>query len=217
MIVTEESGHQHELFRQALILGFITVVYNIIEGVVSTYFGLKDETLTLFGFGADSFVETISALGVVQMIIRLRANPHSGRGPFEITALKITGWCFYALVAVLSFSALYNLYKGHNPASTEAGLIIALISILSMWLLIRAKIYVGEKLDSAPIIADARCNQVCLYMSVILLVASAAWELFHIPFIDIAGTAGLIYYSYKEGQEAFDKAKGIAACACENE
>ncbi len=202
------------LYNWALGLAIITVVYNIAEGLVATYFGIQDETLTLFGFGLDSFVETVSALGVTQMFLRIKNNPGSNKGPFEIRALQITGWCFYVLVVILSASAIYNVIKGHQPTSTTAGVIIGLISILTMWLLIRAKISVGTKLNSAPIIADAKCNQVCLYMSVILLVASGLWELWEIPYIDIVGTAGIVYFSIKEGREAFQKSRGIDCDDC---
>ena len=204
--------NRDRLFRLALSLAIVTVVYNIAEGLISAWFGIKDETLTLFGFGMDSFVETISALGITQMIIRIRSHPNSERGRFEVRALKVTGWCFYALGVILTVSAIYNLIHDRQPVSTTAGVIIAVISILSMWALIRAKTYVGKKLGSAPIITDARCNLVCLYMSLVLLAASGLWYLFHIPYIDLAGTAGLVYFSVKEGKEAFERAKGLDKC-----
>ena len=208
---------QDKLFSWALFLAVLTIVYNIGEGLVAIYFGLADETLTLFGFGADSFVETVSAIGVTQMVIRINKNPASGRGEFEILALKITGWCFYTLTVILTASAIFNVIEGHQPKSTVAGVIIAFVSIFTMWALIRAKISIGKKLDSAPIIADARCNQVCLYMSLVLLVSSGLWWLFKIPYIDALGTAGLVYFSIKEGREAFEKAKGIECCDCEHD
>jgi len=207
-----DKPEQDKLFKWALGLAIFTVVYNLAEGLVSIFFGLKDETLTLFGFGLDSFVETISAIGVVQMVVRIRKNPESSRGRFERVALRITGWCFYALAAVLTASAVFNVIEGREPGSTTAGVIIALISIFSMWALIAAKISIGKKLDSAPIIADARCNLVCLYMSVVLLIASGLWWLWKIPYIDIAGTAALVYFSIKEGMESFEKARGIDMC-----
>lgn len=208
------SEQTFKAYRWALFLAILTVLYNVAEGVVATYFGIKDETLTLFGFGLDSFVETISALGVTQMVLRIKKHPLSEKGRFEILALRITGGCFYALALILTASSILNVIEGHQPTSTTAGLIIALISILSMWLLIRAKIIQGKKLESAPIIADARCNQVCLYMSVILLVSSGLWYLWQIPYVDALGTLGLVYFSIKEGREAFQKAKGIDCDAC---
>ena len=75
-----------KLYNRAIFLAILTIVFNIVEGLVSIYFGLKDETLTLFGFGVDSFIETISAFGVLVMIYRIRAHPKSERGIFEIKA-----------------------------------------------------------------------------------------------------------------------------------
>lgn len=83
-----------------------------------------------------------------------------------------------------------------------------------MWALIYAKISLGKKLNSSPIIADARCNLVCLYMSVVLLVASSLWWLFKIPYIDAVGSLVLVYFALKEGKEALEKAKGIHSCSC---
>jgi divalent metal cation (Fe/Co/Zn/Cd) transporter len=205
---------RQKLFKWVLALAILTIVYNLAEGLVATYFGIREETLTLFGFGADSFIETISAMGVAQMVIRIRKAPGSERGPFEVTALRITGWCFYALSLILLISAIANVVQGHQPLSTVAGLIIALISILTMWALVYAKLRLGRKLGSSPVIADARCNMVCIYMSVVLLVASALWWLFEIPYVDAAGTLALVYFSVKEGREAFEKARGIADTCC---
>jgi divalent metal cation (Fe/Co/Zn/Cd) transporter len=202
------------LWKWALGLAIFTIIFNIAEGIVSIYFGLEDEALTLFGFGLDSFVETISALGVAAMIFRIRRNPNTPKGNFEVLALRITGWCFYALSVLLAVGIVNSIITGSKPESTMAGIIISLISIALMVFLIIAKKRLGRKLDSAPIIADANCNLVCVYMSIVLLVSSAAYELFGLGFIDILGTAGIIYFSVKEGIESFQKAKGIS-CDCE--
>lgn len=151
-------------YSLATALAIITVLYNFIEGLVSIYFGYHDEMLTLFGFGMDSFVETISALGILQMTIRIRRNPSSEKSGFEIQALKITGWCFYVLSIILGIGAVLSLIENRKPETTFAGIIIAFISILSMWLLIYFKKDVGRKLNSDAIIADANCNLVCLYI-----------------------------------------------------
>ncbi len=211
-IETTHSERIRKLYSWALTLAVITVVYNLAEGLVSVFFGLKSETLTLFGFGADSVIETISALGVTQMVVRIKMNPASDKSRFEILALKITGWCFYVLAGVLVISGVLDAIGGHQPASTLPGMIIALVAIVSMGLLYYFKLTVGKKLQSAPIIADAKCSLVCLYMSLVLLAASGLWYLFRIPYIDLAGTAALVYFSVSEGHEAFEKAEGIETC-----
>ena len=58
------------------------------------FFGMKDESLALFGFGIDSFIEVVSGIGIAHMIIRSKNNPDIERDKFEKTALKITGYSF---------------------------------------------------------------------------------------------------------------------------
>ncbi len=180
---------------------------------MAIYFGVADETLALFGFGVNSFIEVPSGAGIIAMVLRIRQNPNTERSQFEMTALRITGTSFYILAIGLGATVIVNLLSGHNPETTLSGLIVSLISIATMWLLIRAKRDVGKKLDSAPILADANCTLVCLYMSVILLISSAVFELTGFGFVDSLGAIGLIYFSYKEGKEAFEKAKGSSVSA----
>lgn len=205
---------QKKLYRQAFILALITIFYNIAEGLISVWFGVQDETLALFGFGIDSFIETLSGIGVAHMVLRIQRNPNSPRDAFEITALKITGWSFYLLTAGLLISSVYNLYCGQKPETTFWGVVISSISIFTMWALIWAKMRVGRALDSKPIIADAGCTRVCLYMSVILLASSLAYELTGFGYIDAIGAIALAWFSVKEGRECFAKAKSISDCGC---
>jgi len=201
------------LFLYALYLGIFTVVYNLLEGLVSIYFGITDETLTLFGFGVDSFIEVLSGMGIVAMVLRIRNNPDTHRSRFETSALRVTGVSFYILALGLATTAVYNLVVGQEPETTLAGVIISLISIAIMWLLVLGKRKVGRQLISAPILADANCTMTCIYMSTVLLAASLFYEITGIAFIDTIGAVGLIYFSVKEGREAFEKAKGMQ-CAC---
>jgi len=192
-----------------MLLAILTIVFNIAEGVVSIWFGISDDMLTLFGFGVDSFIETISAAGVVAMITRIRNNQDTDKTRFEKTALKITGWCFYILAVILAAGSVLNMVQDHKPESTLAGVVIALISIVSMLGLIVAKKSLGRKLNSPPLIADANCNLVCVYMSLVLLIASGAFELFNLGWIDTVGTAGIIFFSVKEGRESLEQAKAL--------
>jgi divalent metal cation (Fe/Co/Zn/Cd) transporter len=208
-------------YNRAIGLAIFTIAYNIIEGIISVYFGVKDETLALFGFGVDSFIETISGLGILVMVLRLKKYGEQNKGRFEKLALQITGWCFYLLAVVLLINGIYNLTQGIEPETTLPGVIITSISVVVMLWLVAAKKKVGRKLDSQPIIADASCSLVCVYMSVVVLLSSLFFELFHIGWIDLLGTAGIIFFSVKEGKEAFEKAKrqdyGCSCGECEEE
>lgn len=211
-----EKFQTERYYTYALWLVFFTVFYNLLEGLVSVYFGISDETLALFGFGVDSFIEVLSGIGIVAMILRIRQNPDTPRSEFEKTALRITGTSFYVLAAGLAVTAALNLFTGHKPETTLPGLIISIISIATMWALLSAKRRVGRALNSAPILADANCTLVCIYMSLVLLAASLIYQLTGFGFVDSLGALGLIYFSYNEGKESFEKAAGMEF-GCEDE
>jgi divalent metal cation (Fe/Co/Zn/Cd) transporter len=170
----------------------------------------------LLGFGADSLIEVVSGFGIAHMILRIQGPPESKRNAFERTALQITGYAFYALVIGLVTSSIYNLWTGHKPSTTIAGIVIAVLSMAAMWALIYGKTKVGSELKSDAILADAACTRVCIYMSVVLLAASGIYELTKVAYIDSLGTLGLAWLSIKEGRECFEKAKNGTQCSCED-
>ena len=200
---------QNRYWTYALWLALFTIFYNLLEGLISVYFGAQDETLTLFGFGVDSFIEVLSGIGILAMVLRIRQHPDAPRSQFEKTALRITGTSFYLLVAGLAITSIYNLFTAHKPTTTLPGLIISLISIAVMWALVSGKRKVGSALNSQPILSDANCTMVCIYMSVVLLASSLIYQFTGFGFVDSLGALGLIYFSYSEGREAFEKAAGM--------
>ena len=207
------ESKEQKLHKQAYWFSLFTIFYNIIEGVISILLGYQDETLTLFGFGVDSFIEVISGIGIAVMIVRIRKNPASTKSTFEIKALKITGTAFYLLSAGLLAGIVVSLLNQQKPETTFWGVVISLISIAVMVWLMNAKKKIGKQLNSQPIIADANCTKVCVYMSIVLLASSLIYELTGFAYADIIGSAGLVYFSVSEGKEAFEKAKG-KACSC---
>lgn len=207
--------NRDKLLARANLLAILTIAYNLVEGLVSMALGSADETLALFGFGVDSFIEVISAVGVWHMLRRLRAYGEERRDAFEQSALRITGGAFHALTAGLVVMAALNLLHQHHPETTLWGVVISLVSMSFMWLLIHHKTLVGKALGSPAILADAACSRACLYLSVVLLAASAGYELTGIGSFDAVGSLGIAWLTWQEGREAFAKARGMGAgCSC---
>lgn len=196
-----------KLYKRAYQLSLFTIFYNIGEGLISLLVGYHDETLTLFGFGIDSFIEVISAVGIAVMISNIRQNPDSKKYKFEIKALKITGLCFYLLSAGLLIGIILTIIQKHKPETTFWGIVISIVSIIVMIWLMYAKKNVGNSLNSEPIISDSNCTKICVYMSIVLLVSSLIYELTGFVYADTIGAAGLTYFSFMEGKEAFEKAE----------
>lgn len=201
------------LYKRAYFLSIFTIVYNIIEGLISVALGYADETLALFGFGVDSFIEVMSGLGIAVMIARIKNNPGSEKTQFEIKALKVTGTAFYILSIGLIAGIVINIITQHKPETTLWGVVISIVSIAVMYWLMTAKRLTGEKLESQPIISDSNCTKVCVYMSIVLLISSLIYELTGFAYADAIGAAGLTWFSISEGKEAFEKAKG-KECSC---
>jgi len=199
----------------ALWLSVITIVYNIIEGLVSVYFGSADDTLVLLGFGVDSFVEVISGIGILHMVLRMQRSEIKNFDKFERLALRITGIAFILLAIGLVAGSILNIINKTKPETTLAGIIIASVSILTMYFLMQYKLKTGKTLNSEAIIADAHCTKTCLYLSFILLASSLLYEFFKISYIDIAGSLGIAWYAFSEGRESLEKArKNQLSCGC---
>lgn len=199
-----------KLIRTALILSIVTVGYNLAEGLVSVFFGISDDTLALLGFGVDSFVEVLSGIGILHMILRMKRagiNDLAARDKFERQALRVTGTAFYILVAGLVAGSIMNLITGVKPETTTIGIIISSLSILTMYFLMTWKMKVGRELHSDAIITDAHCTRTCFYLSFILLASSGLYALFEIAWFDIAGSLGIAWFAYTEGKESFEKAR----------
>lgn len=212
-----ESQHLNQrrpFYKWATALALITIAYNLIEGCVSVFFGLQDGTVALFGFGLDSYVEVVSGIGIWHMIKRMKQNDIANHDIFEKRALQITGGAFYVLAAGLVVTSFINIYMGFRPETTFWGIIVSVASILCMWVLIHYKVKIGRLYNSQALLADANCSKACMYLSVVLLISSAGYEVTGIGILDSTGAIGIAFLSYREGKEAFEKSKGNLTCGC---
>lgn len=180
---------------------------------MSVILGAGDESLALFGFGIDSFVEVLSGAAVLHMVLRIKKSGESSRDRFERVALRVTSISFYILAAGLTAGAVLTAVSGRKPETTFWGLVISLVSLLTMVLLYTFKMRTGRSLQSDALIADAACTKTCLYLSVVLLVSSALYEWLKIGYIDSAGALLIAWFAFSEGREAWGKADG-RECSC---
>jgi divalent metal cation (Fe/Co/Zn/Cd) transporter len=142
------------------------------------------------------------------MVYQMKRDLAGDVDPFERTALQITGGAFYLLALGSILTAVVNLYDGHRPETTFWGIVISLVSIVTMGLLISFKMRVGRQLQSDAIIADANCTKTCLYLSFVLLLASAGYAAAGIGRLDSLGAVAIAVFAFREGREAFKKARG---------
>jgi divalent metal cation (Fe/Co/Zn/Cd) transporter len=215
ILLSQSPNQRKPFYKWASALALITIVYNLIEGGVSVFFGLQDATIALFGFGLDSYVEVVSGLGIWHMIKRMKRNDIINHDSFEKRALQITGGAFYVLAVGLVVTSAINIYKGYRPETTFWGIVVSVVSILCMWILIHYKVKIGRQYNSQALLADANCSKACMYLSVVLLISSVGYEVTGIGMMDSLGATGIAVLSYREGREAFEKSKGNLTCSCQ--
>ena len=152
--------------RRALWLSGLTIAYNLAEGLVSMHFGWIDDSVALFGFGADSFIEVASALLVLW---KLMDHENLAR---ERKAAGAIGWLFLWLGTGVAGGALLQLTARRHPPTTLPGLVISALSLAFMVFLWKAKVRAAKALDSATVAADAACSRACIQLSAVLFTGS---------------------------------------------
>ena len=151
--------------RRAWALAWATVLYNLLDGGGSLAFGAADDSVALWGFGADSLIEVASA---VLVMARLRHGFAAPATQAERRATLGIGGLFVLLALVVKLGAILQLASGRHPATTLPGLAISALSLAFMAFLWRAKRRAAEALDSAALRSDAACSLACLQLSLVL-------------------------------------------------
>jgi divalent metal cation (Fe/Co/Zn/Cd) transporter len=124
---------RRELHRRALWLEYFTVGWNVIEGVVAIGAGLLAGSVALIGFGVDSSIEVISALG---LLWRLRtAGPTASvqeESAAERRALYVVAATFFLLAAYITYEAGTALLSHEMPDRSTVGLVLSVLSLVIM-------------------------------------------------------------------------------------
>lgn len=148
-------------------LEYFTIAWNSIEALVAVVAGALAGSVSMIGFGADSFIEVISGSALLWRMSVGQENPKRKRR--ERVALKIVSFCLLALALYISAESIAALVHTKKPESSVIGIVLASVSLIIMPFLSHFKRKVAKQLDSAAMHADARQTQFSLYLSGILL------------------------------------------------
>jgi divalent metal cation (Fe/Co/Zn/Cd) transporter len=180
-------------------LEYFTIAWNSVEGLVAVGAGLFAGSISLLGFGIDSFIEVTSG-SVLLWRMSVDANVRD-RQRNEKRALRIVGRCFLLLALYIAFESGIDLCFERAPEHSIPGIVLACVSLLVMPLLSRSKRRVGHALNSAAMHADAQQTQFCTYLSAILLVGLILNAAFGLWWADPAAALVMVPIVVKEGIE----------------
>ena len=190
--------------RRGLRLEYLTVGWNVVEGVVAVGAGLAAGSIALIGFGVDSLVETVS--GTI-LIWRLAAERRADRNDealqsAEERAERFVGFAFLILAAYVAFESVRTLILQDHPEASPIGVALTALSIGVMLSLARAKRQTGVALASRALIADAQQTYACWYLSMVTLAGLALNYLFGVWWADPVAALGIVVLLVREGIEA---------------
>ncbi len=188
-------------------LEYFTIAWNTLEGLIAIAAGVVAGSISLVGFGVDSFIEVTSGAALLWRM-SADADEH-GRERIERITLRIVGACFLALAVYVLYEALTDLLRKKAPEHSLPGIILACISFVVMPLLSRAKQGVASNLKSAAMRADAKQTQFCMYLSAILLGGLVLNAAFNLWWADPVAGLLMVPIIAKEGVEGL---RGDTCC-----
>lgn len=195
-----------QLLARGLRLEYLTVGWNIVEGLVAVGAGVVAGSIALIGFGADSFVETIS--GAV-LVWRLRAEVGGEADEERIEhverrAARLVGLSFAILAVYVAVEAVRTLAAQEQPSGSPVGIVLTAVSIAVMLWLARAKRETGEALGSRSLIADSHQTYACWYLSVTTLTGLVLNAAYGLWWADPVAALVIAVFLLREAREAWE-------------
>jgi divalent metal cation (Fe/Co/Zn/Cd) transporter len=198
--VTAPTRDRRALVRRAALLAWFTVGWNSVEGIAGIVSGLVAGSIALVGFGVDSFVEVFAGLVILWRMGKER-HGHRLSGAAERRAVHLIAITFLALAVGIGAESLHDLAVSARPEQSRFGIGLAIVSLVVMPLLARAKRQTGEQLGSRAVTADATETMLCVWLSAILLLGLGAHSLLGWWWADPAAALGIVYVAAREGIE----------------
>ncbi len=182
------------LVQRGRLLAWATIGWNALEGLVAIGSGIAAGSIALVGFGVDSYVEVFAGATVLW---RLSQASEAA----EQRAVRLIAASFLVLAAGVGVESIRKLITGEQPGESTVGIALAIVSLLVMPVLARAKRRVGEQLGSRALTADAAETALCVWLSAILLAGLVANALLGWWWADPVAGLGIVYIAAREGVE----------------
>jgi len=181
-------------------LEYFTIAWNVVEGLLAIALGAIAGSISLVGFGLDSFIEVMSGAA---LLWRVSVDADEERRELnERRALRMVGVCFLLLALYITYESVTDLWHKQAPEHSVPGIILACVSLAVMPILSRAKRKVGRELNSVAMQADAKQTDFCVYLSAILVSGLVLNALFNFWWADPVGALVMVPLIAREGTEA---------------
>jgi divalent metal cation (Fe/Co/Zn/Cd) transporter len=201
---TVPSDHRPALIRRALRLEWMTVGWNVVEGIVAISAALAAGSVALLGFGVDSFVESTSGSVLIwRLHAERRARDEHRIEVVERQAERLVAATLFILAGYIAVDAGSSLLRGERPEPSPLGMALTALSLLVMWWLAREKKRTARALGSRAMQTDAFQTTACWWLSLIVLGGLAANATFGWWWADPVAALGATAFIVREGLGAW--------------
>jgi divalent metal cation (Fe/Co/Zn/Cd) transporter len=163
------------VLRRALRLEWVTVGWNVVEGVIAVWAAMLAGSVALLGFGLDSFVETFSGIVLLWRLLAEQRTPGdlAAVQRMERTAQRLVAASLVLLAAYVVADASWTLWQRTEPEPSLVGIVLTTVSLGVMRWLARAKRRVARALGSRAMESDAFQTTACWWLSLVTLTGMA--------------------------------------------
>jgi cation diffusion facilitator family transporter len=207
-VTTLAPERRWQLHARAVRLEWFTVSWNVIEAVVAIGAGIIAGSVALIGFGVDSGIEVISAVGLLWRL--RRAGPDADadeESAAEKRALHVVAATFFLLAAYIAYEAVGALLNREEPLTSPIGIALSIASLVIMPALAYAKQRTGREMGSRALVADSKETWVCSYLSLALLIGVGAFALLGWWWADPIGALAMLPVIVWQGWETLSEAR----------
>jgi divalent metal cation (Fe/Co/Zn/Cd) transporter len=184
-----------EMTRHIRRLQVVTLLWMLAECAIALLAAWRARSLVLLAFGADSFVEMLSAA-----VVLLQFVPHFTLS--DRRAARLAGILLVILAAVITLASGLALWRGVRPETSWIGIGVTIAALIAMPVLSSAKRGAGKEASNVALSADAVQSATCAYLAGITLAGLALNAVFHIPWIDPAAALVAVPIISMEGRKA---------------
>ncbi len=192
------------LRSRALRLEYLSLGWNLVEGVVAVAAALAAGSVALFGFGLDSFVESASALVLVwRLHAEMRERDPEAIERLDRRAHRLVGVSLFLLAAWVALDAAWTLWRGERPETSVVGIAVTSVSIALMVWLARAKRRAAAALESRALEADSFQTTACWWLSIVTLAGIGLNAAFGWWWADPVAALVMTVFIVREAREAW--------------
>lgn len=192
-----------EVRIRILLLQSLTLAWMSVECGVAIYGAVTSHSEVLLVFGADSFVELLSAALVV-------VATFSSFAGLKERATRATGLLLFLLAGLILLTTLIETVSGIHPEASRSGVGITAAALIVMPVVAFLKRRTAKSSNNRALAADAVQSATCSYLASITLGCLLINAFWHIHWVDSVAALTALPLLIVEGRRAL---RG-EACGC---